>query len=50
MSDLPAVRVEACPKFAYCAVDLFKPGFMEEGCIDLKIYCVMFIWKASKAH
>ena len=49
MSELPSDRLQECPPFTYCGVDLFGPFLIKNGRKEMKRYGVMFTCLCSRA-
>ena len=50
MSELPSDRLQECPLFTYCGVDLLGPFTIKNYRKKLKRYGVMFTWLCSRAN
>ena len=49
MSDLPSDRINPCPPFTYCGLDMFGPFVIRERRSDLKRYGIIFTCLSSRA-
>ena len=49
MADLPLDRIEECPVFTNCGVDMFGPFLIKEGRKELKRYGALFTCLVSRA-
>ena len=49
MANLPSDRINPCPPFTYCGIDMFAPFVIRERRSDLKRYGIIFTCLSSRA-